>query len=110
MKHFLETTGLFEDASFEEIEFSWGTNLTSLYARTVVRGKNNAPWGKFAWGQLGWGGRFTGKAALRTYIPRRASRALWLFPRLVLEQAFESFSFAGFSIKYNEMTDKFRSR
>jgi hypothetical protein len=110
MKHFLETCGVFEDASFAEIEFSWGTNLTSLYARVDVRGKSSAPWGRFAWGRVAWGGRNSGKAALRTYVPRRASRALWLFPRLTLEQAFESFSFAGFSIKFNDMTDKFRSR
>jgi len=110
MKHFLETCGVFEDASFAEIEFSWRTNLSSLYARVNVKGKSSAPWGRFAWGRVPWGGRNSGKAALRTYIPRRASRALWLFPRLTLEQAFESFSFAGFSIKFNDMTDKFRSR
>lgn len=110
MKHFMETCGIFEDAAFAEITYSWSSNQTSNYVSTEIRGRSNAPWGRFAWGRRVWGGRFSGKQAFRTYIPRQVARCLWIFPRIVLEQAFNSFSFSGFSINYNPMSERFRSR
>lgn len=110
MKHFLETCGVFENAAFAEIEFSWGSNLSSTNVATTIYGRSSAPWGRFAWGRVIWGGRNGGKQAFRTYIPRNVARCLWIFPRIILNQAFNAFSFSGFSINYNPMSERFRSR
>lgn len=110
LKHFTEQCGVFEDAAFAEITFAWASNLSNTFINTTIQGRSSAPWGTFPWGTVAWGGSFAGKQAFRTYIPRNAARALWIFPRIALNQAFNSFSFSGISLNFMPMSERFRSR
>jgi len=112
MKHFMETTFFFSDAGFNSINIGYATNFDPnvTYTYTSLTAVAYRPWGEFGWGDptVPWGGTVGGFQPIRTLIPREYRKALWLFIRLKLEQAFRNIKFDGVSILMDAISTRFK--
>lgn len=108
LKHFSETTVMFEDARFRTIDFLFSSNFFSGYKTVPVAARGLGDWGTSPWGDFEWGGGVGGDQPLRTYFPKGLTRAHWINLRLELAQAFNALSCSGASIQFTPMDSRFR--
>jgi hypothetical protein len=108
LKQFVETTFIFRDASFDQLEVSFGTNFSSLSSETIIEPDKGGGWGTFPWGTIPWGGIGGGMQPIRTLVPLEKQRANWLNMGLEGAQAFTSFSLEGVSLIAYPMNSRFK--
>lgn len=108
VKHLVEETLFFEDARFEEITLTTGSDFVSGSERAVAEAKLNGLWGLFPWGDAAWGGDVGGFQAIRAYIPRDARRGHWFRFGIELSQAFNAVALLGISVLWRGASSKFR--
>ena len=106
LKHYGEITYMFQDARFLEILAGFSSNFRNGFDLVTLTAIAQAVWGLFGWGSAPWGGGPGGFQPIRTYFPRETCRAYWVNLRLELEEAFNSFSLTGASLRVNANRDK----
>ncbi len=116
-KHFKEMTLFFKLATFDEIELEISNSFSRELAFFNIVPPTNDVEGTFGsetWGGFEWGGssgielREAGPAAIRTLIPLKSARALWVAFSLSLVQARRSLNMTGMSVIYDNMSTRFR--
>lgn len=113
IKHFQESTFLFDDTSFSEIDVLFSTNyaVESTFPLERLEVQSGLQWGIPQWGTANWGGSeatFVGAGVIRTLVPVQAARGHWLNIGLSLNTTFSTFSLIGVSIMYQTVSPRIR--
>jgi len=108
MKHWAEATFIFDDASFTEITATFSSNIVENSQVILVPSFTRGSWGSFTWGGDVWGGSASGSVIIRTFFPRATQRSHWMNIKVELNQAYSSFSVAGISVMFNDVSSRIR--
>lgn len=108
LKHYSECTVLFKDAAFRSIDVGFQNNLSDDFQEIELPTPAGQGWGEFPWGERPWDAPGGKPASLRTYVPLEQARGSWLNFRVSNREAYSSFSLAGISAEYEEMSSRQR--
>jgi len=108
LKHYSECTILFKDAAFRSIDVGFQNNLSDDFAEIELPTPAGQGWGEFPWGERPWDSPGGKPASLRTFVPLEQARGSWLNFRVSNREAYSSFSLAGISAEYDEMSSRQR--
>ena len=109
VKNFIESTYLFRNADFDDIQVGFSSDLNPLLTFTTLTPVDlGGGWGEFPWGEVPWGAPVRGTQTIRTYVPLAYARCHWLNIALSLSQAFTSFSLEGFSTEVEGVSSRFK--
>lgn len=108
LKHFREITAFFRTIDFESIKIAFKTNFTNLEEEIEILNVSSNGWGEFTWGEIAWGSDSIDNKVIRTYIPRNCSRGHILYPILKSGKGRSRFSFQGFSLIFENMSERFK--
>lgn len=107
VKQYSEVSVFFRQADFDTINVGFSSNFSKYQEDIALAPVKSGLWGLFPWGGEAWGGSVPSLQALRTYVPREKQMANWLDLYLTHEQALSVFSWAGWSMQFEEMSERF---
>lgn len=99
----------FQDAAFTQITCEASTNFVASNAIITLQATSfQTSWDNFAWDSVIWGGNLGGPVQIRTIVPTRAARGLYMNLALSNTQCFNSFNLTGVSLSYINTSRRFR--
>ncbi len=108
IKHFLESTFLFNTPNFNSITVGHNSNFDLTYVKTDLSSTSTGGFGENPFGLSVWGGVPISSISLRTLFPKNATRGLWSSIQIESNQAFNSFSLMGISILFSDVSERFK--
>jgi len=107
LKHFRDAIVFFKQDTFSEIKIGYETNYQPGYAYTTLSTIDEGDWSNFDWGTLPWHGLDeTFNQAVRVGIPRQKQKCLWISFSIEGSNAFTSFSVAGISANFENISER----
>lgn len=108
LKHFVESTFIFKNAPFFEIDTGFQTDLNDSIEEVTLSAGSGQGWGLFPFGERPWGINGGKQESIRTLIPLECQRASWLNIQVKNKEAFSNFSLAGVTVQFMPMSSRQR--
>lgn len=105
LKHFRETTTMFEDTGFRGGVMSYNSDLSASFESTRFVMDGNGGWGSFNWGENTFGGGGS-SVPMRTYIPRQKQRCRFIRAKFQHNDAFYKFAILGISFVFEVSSER----
>ncbi len=104
LKHFTDVLSHFRNATFDELTFTYSSDVSGYDESKTMQPNTSGSWGTFPWGYPSWGGRDIYLQTLRTMVPLEKAKSRWLNFQVECDQALANFSIAGLAMKYEEVS------